>query len=207
MKTSPKNIRQPVQARGREKKERIISAARSLINDYGLEAVTTNRIAKEAGVSVGTLYSYFEDKHHIFEAVAEEYHADLFAWAAKEVDKLSEKVGGLDEAVSGLVGIIQQIHAREPGIHKEAVIQALRDPTAKSHSPDLDKSFDQAAHDLLKRFEDEIEMDDPEAGDYLIGVVAEETIHHLLIYGSPVPEDRVFAQLSRMLTRYLSKAF
>lgn len=35
----------------------------------GLDAVTTNRIAETAGVSIGSLYQYFPDKHAIFLAL------------------------------------------------------------------------------------------------------------------------------------------
>ena len=167
--------------------------------------MTTNHIAQKAGVSVGTVYSYFEDKHHIFQKVADQYHSELMAWAAQEVQTLSPKVDNLEQAIRGIVDIIQKIHAREPGIHKEAVIQALKNPSPGSHGSIKDDSFDRAAHALLMRFSDEIEMDDPPAATYLIGIVAEETIHHLLINGSPVAEERVFAQLSRMLTRFLAK--
>ena len=200
-----RSVRQPVQARSLEKKERIVNAARDLINRMGLEAVTTNRIARAAGVSVGTVYSYFEDKHHIFDAVSEQYHTDMFVWAVGQVEELSRQASCLQEAISGLVRIVQQIHAKEPGIHKEAVIQSLKEHKPESHAPELDKSFDRAAYDLLMKFGHEMEQPDPEAGYYLIGITVEEAIHHMLIYGSPVSEERVFTQLSRMLYRYLAK--
>jgi AcrR family transcriptional regulator len=63
--------RTPLQARARAKIELILEAASRLIERDGLEALTTNRIAELAGVSIGTLYQYFPDKSKVVEALAE----------------------------------------------------------------------------------------------------------------------------------------
>ncbi|VBB07210.1 tetr bacterial regulatory protein hth signature [Lucifera butyrica] len=45
-----------------DKKERIIIAAIQLINEVGLAETSMSKIAKNAGVSAGTIYVYFENK-------------------------------------------------------------------------------------------------------------------------------------------------
>ncbi len=45
----------------RETRERIRSAASSLVRQGNLESITIRAVAKQAGVSVGTIYKYFED--------------------------------------------------------------------------------------------------------------------------------------------------
>ena len=59
--------REPKQARSREKVEIILTAAALAIEKYGYKAATTDRIANRAGVSVGTVYQYFENKDEIFD--------------------------------------------------------------------------------------------------------------------------------------------
>ena len=54
--------RQPVQARSRETVERILAAAAVLIEDGGVEAVTTRAIAERAGVTAPSLYRFFADR-------------------------------------------------------------------------------------------------------------------------------------------------
>jgi len=54
--------RKPSQERAREKVELILEAATRIIDEDGLDGLTTNRIAQVAGISVGTLYQYFDDK-------------------------------------------------------------------------------------------------------------------------------------------------
>lgn len=57
--------RKPQQQRSREKHGRILVAAARLFAERGVEATSTRDIAQRAGVSIGTLYSYFKDKRQI----------------------------------------------------------------------------------------------------------------------------------------------
>jgi AcrR family transcriptional regulator len=49
--------------------ERILEAATRVLAADGYGAMSTNRVADAAGVSVGSLYRYFADKHEIFETL------------------------------------------------------------------------------------------------------------------------------------------
>ena len=55
-------IRQPVQERANEKKQKIIEAGYKLFAENGYYNTNTQEIAKAAGVSTGIVYSYFKDK-------------------------------------------------------------------------------------------------------------------------------------------------
>ena len=57
--------RTPTQKRSIEKKNKIIDKGFNLICKQGYYNTTTNDIAKEAGVSVGIIYQYFNDKKDI----------------------------------------------------------------------------------------------------------------------------------------------
>lgn len=59
------DIREPIQKRSIEKKERIIEAGFELICSQGYHNTNTAEIAKAAGVSTGIVYQYFKDKHDI----------------------------------------------------------------------------------------------------------------------------------------------
>ena len=59
-------------------RERIIETTLRLMNELGAEAVGTNRIAAEAGVSPGNLYYHFSNReeivHTLFDALEDEFH-------------------------------------------------------------------------------------------------------------------------------------
>lgn len=60
-----------------EKKEWIRKAAINLISEEGFHGVTTDKIAREAGVSVGTIYNYFENKEDIISYIFQVEHKKL----------------------------------------------------------------------------------------------------------------------------------
>lgn len=61
--------RRPLQERSRAMVERILEAATQVLATQGYGAMSTNRVAQVAGVSVGSLYRYFADKDEIFETL------------------------------------------------------------------------------------------------------------------------------------------
>lgn len=65
--------RNPRQARGRRRVAQILDSAEELFGEVGVEAVTTNQIAAQAGVPIGSLYQFFPNKEAIISAVAVRY--------------------------------------------------------------------------------------------------------------------------------------
>src|ERR1700712_3323808 len=55
----------PSQARSGQTMRIIFEATAQVLNEHGESALTTNRIAARAGVSIGTLYQYFDSKEAI----------------------------------------------------------------------------------------------------------------------------------------------
>src|SRR5215831_13384751 len=57
--------------------DRIVGAARTLVDAEGLAAVSTRRLAAELGVSGPSLYNHFRTKDQILEAVADSVSAQV----------------------------------------------------------------------------------------------------------------------------------
>ncbi|MPY54300.1 TetR/AcrR family transcriptional regulator [Streptomyces acidicola] len=57
--------------------ERIVATARTLVDEEGLAAVSTRRLAAELGVSGPSLYNHFRTKDQILEAVADSVCAQV----------------------------------------------------------------------------------------------------------------------------------
>ena len=58
--------------RDKEKPSQIIEAAFAVFGDIGYEATVIKDIAEKAGISSGTIYTYFSDKRDLFRATAQE---------------------------------------------------------------------------------------------------------------------------------------
>ncbi len=75
----PQPRKTPTQRRAVETCAAIVEATARILEDKGQDALNTNRIAERAGVSVGTLYQYFPDKHAILVALIRRERAALMA--------------------------------------------------------------------------------------------------------------------------------
>jgi AcrR family transcriptional regulator len=65
--------RKPVQSRAKVTVEAMLDAAIVILRAGGIAAITTNRIAETAGVSIGSVYQYFPNKHALFLALHERH--------------------------------------------------------------------------------------------------------------------------------------
>jgi AcrR family transcriptional regulator len=75
-----------------QKRLEIISAARKLFKRFGVKKTTMRDIAAEAGLAVGTLYLYFENRDAVVLACAEAFEQAHLA-AAKQALEESEESG------------------------------------------------------------------------------------------------------------------
>ena len=71
--------RRPVQRRSQHMVDRILVAAARVLGTEGYAAMTTNRVAEEAGVSIGSLYRYFNDKAEIVEHLRARVNQEVLA--------------------------------------------------------------------------------------------------------------------------------
>ncbi len=69
--------------RGKETKERLIEATRSVVREAGYAHASTRAIADAAGVAEGTIYRHFPDKTALFFAAALEPNAAVVDWVTK----------------------------------------------------------------------------------------------------------------------------
>lgn len=71
--------KKPAQARSANTVSAILDASIQVLLAGGAERLTTTRVAERAGVSVGTLYQYFPNKHALLAAVIERNVSQMVA--------------------------------------------------------------------------------------------------------------------------------
>ncbi|MGD9598202.1 MAG: TetR/AcrR family transcriptional regulator [Steroidobacteraceae bacterium] len=78
----------PRQRRSRATVEFILEAARRILYEKGVKAITTRRVAEHSGVAVGSLYQYFPNREAILARLAEDE-------AQRESQALHRYIGSL----------------------------------------------------------------------------------------------------------------
>ncbi|MFK0156294.1 TetR/AcrR family transcriptional regulator [Streptomyces sp. NPDC090493] len=99
--------RTPQQARSKARLALVLKAAERVLIAEGVPALTTTRVAAEAGVSVGSLYQYLPDRDAIIDALAATYFARLEAVMEEFVrgaatERRPDPVGVLIDTYAGL---------------------------------------------------------------------------------------------------------
>jgi AcrR family transcriptional regulator len=86
--------KQPRQQRSAFMVEMILAAAARVLEQHGLAGFNTNRIAEVAGISIGSLYQYFPNKHAVMVALIEQAQASLL----QSIDLAMAEAAGLSLA-------------------------------------------------------------------------------------------------------------
>jgi AcrR family transcriptional regulator len=114
----------PTQARAQETVEAILAATKKVLVKHGYEAASTNRVAEEAGVSIGSLYQYFPSKEALVSALIERHLARMF-----EVLARTAQGGGtstVEEATRTVIRAVFAAHRVNPRLHRVLLEQMPR---------------------------------------------------------------------------------
>jgi AcrR family transcriptional regulator len=103
---------EPVQQRSAERITNLLDAAAQLIDDQGIDGLTTSEVAARSGSSVGVVYRYFPNIQELLRALAQRnmqrYTDRVFAFMTERPD---EWMGALDDVIDTYVDMVRS----EPG--------------------------------------------------------------------------------------------
>jgi|WetSurMetagenome_2_1015567.scaffolds.fasta_scaffold17339_10 AcrR family transcriptional regulator len=78
--------KRPIQKRSMTTVAAILEGAAQVLERRGIDAFTTNAIAEQAGVSIGTLYQYYADKNSVAAALSRDVRSALAKRLSDTVD-------------------------------------------------------------------------------------------------------------------------
>ncbi len=137
--------REPRQQRSRQTVDFVLSAVQLVAKRHGIQAITTNRIAEVAGVSVGSLYQYFPDKRAIFEALHDRHVDDVRRVITQATSDCAST--SLEEFARELVLGLVDAHAEVAELHD--VVAAVVPQSARGFRHALHHTFTQALSSVV----------------------------------------------------------
>ncbi|WP_369828062.1 TetR/AcrR family transcriptional regulator [Mycobacterium sp. 852002-51163_SCH5372311] len=191
--------KQPKQERAEKTRRRILDAAAHVFAEHGYVAGTTNRIAEQAGISIGSLYQYFPNKDAILRALMDA-HVDTGARL------LSERVAeglptGLDETLRVFVRATIDNHRDNPRLHRVLFEEAPRAPAFLARLHELEQLSVDATARLLEQHPD------VRAGGRLnariVVATIESLVHRLVTSETPVDPQQLEDEIVDLLAGYL----
>jgi AcrR family transcriptional regulator len=106
MKLDGPALREPRQNRSRRTLARIVSAARKLLVDAGVESVTVQAVVAKAGASVGSFYARFSGKEDLLAHLEKVVWEDVHAWWDEEIAKPHWALISLQQGCEEIVQLV-----------------------------------------------------------------------------------------------------
>lgn len=144
------DIREPIQKRSIEKKEKIIEAGFELICNKGYYNTNTAQIAKAAGVSTGIVYQYFNDKHDILLEGIKRYAGDIFYPMLNVTDKRSFSKDNIKEVLKEMIDKFVENHKLSQSAHEEITAMVHSDKEIASFFQEHEMYMTKTLYNILE---------------------------------------------------------
>lgn len=196
--------KKPCQQRSQQMVDILLEASGRVLERHGLANLTTNRVADEAGVSVGSLYQYFANKQELLEALLERMALDITRLVDARMAQLLE--ADVRTAVRMLLSDVLAFILSGNGRYRVLVrhwqqLQAL-------HVVDrLERYLSEVCRRYLLRHIRQFPIDNPMPMLFvMINATLMTLVRHLALDEPPLSDQQLIDELTHMLTAYLAAA-
>lgn len=198
-----KVVRQPMQGRSMETKERIIAAGLKLFSDKGYHKTNSKEIVKAAGTGIGTFYDYFADKKDLFVEILVRHRDESIKQLRLPDIPGTVKGAQYKKIIGEIVQFSFKFHENSPEFHKEAVLLRHSDPDIESILNEWDEALRKVIIGFLQSLQSEIRLKDIEAASYIIIRTIEDNIHSIYHYCVSINKERLQKELADLLYMYI----
>jgi AcrR family transcriptional regulator len=121
------DVRMPTQKRSIEKRNRIIEKGFELMCENGYYNTTIPDIAKNADVSVGIIYQYFNDKKDIFIEGVKDYSNNIMYPMLNILETTQIKINDLKSVIESMIDNFIKTHTISKKAHEELMAMSHLD--------------------------------------------------------------------------------
>ncbi|MCD0452823.1 TetR/AcrR family transcriptional regulator [Actinocorallia sp. API 0066] len=193
----------PRSARGVRTRSALVAAARVVFERDGYLDARMSDIAKEAGVAAGSVYTYFDGKEEVFQAVADEVKEEMLHPRLRARTGLTDPVALIDLANREYL-LSYAKNARLMALFEQV---AQIDETFRAHRAERAQAFAQRnaalIADLQARGLADPSLDPFLTAQALSGMVS-RMAYTAFVLQPPVPFDHLAATLTRLWTNALN---
>ncbi|EMJ98226.1 TetR/AcrR family transcriptional regulator [Leptospira alstonii] len=106
--------KEPSQKRSIDRVQKILDIVAELLEKHGAEAITTNMIALEAGIPIGSLYQYFPNKRAVLNAVGQR-HLERINLMLFEIFQSNLSRKSWENLIDSVIDSFANFYLTEPG--------------------------------------------------------------------------------------------
>jgi AcrR family transcriptional regulator len=202
VKTTPR--KRPRQTRSRETVDAIISATTRILMKHGFDGLTTNAVAEQAGVSIGSLYQYFPNKQALVAALIERRLDDKNARTHAELARVSRLP--LAEAVRAMIRMTIENYAAAPELSRVLLEQVPR-VGRMARIAELHQGTLRLVAALLEARKLELAIANPETAAFVLVASIEAIAQRATLFQpARLSDPALVDEATAMVTRYLGVA-
>lgn len=188
----------PVQERGRVRFDRILSAARELLQSEGLANFTIEDVAETAGIPVGSIYQFFPNKFAIVAELDAQDTALLIDDLVANADRFT--VEDWHPTVSEIIDLVARHWVEDPS--RRAVWLAMRSTaTTRSLAREHARAIVAVLLPVIARLADHRSAQQQATVAEVIVETAQSLLHYSVVDGES--NQAIVDELKRMLRAYL----
>ncbi|CAM2007482.1 TetR/AcrR family transcriptional regulator [Acanthopleuribacter pedis] len=102
--------REPMQERSKRRVSSILDVTAQLVQEVGVDGITTSEVARRAGIKLASLYRYFPNKNAIIRSLAERHFQNLRPYLEQFLEDFD-----LEEGLDAMIDAYAQFYRSEPG--------------------------------------------------------------------------------------------
>ena len=197
--TTPR--KRPQQSRSKETVDALLTAtARVLVRD-GYDKASTNKVAKMAGVSIGSLYQYFPNKEALVAGLIERHFDEMTSLITDHL--VDSHDAPIPEVVRALITAIIEAKRLNPKLHRVLRQQVPRLGRI-DRMLDMGAKLEHLVKAQLELRKEELRISDLDAAAHVL-VHAVDGITNAALFEPhhPIEDDRLVEQMSDLVLRYL----
>jgi AcrR family transcriptional regulator len=200
-----KQVRNPKQSRSISMKEKILETALKLFCEKGFYQTTTNEIAKTAKVSIGSLYSYFQDKDAIFLDILERHHQRFTALHEELLN--SPELYQVDKKtwLRNLIESLITLHENSKGLYKEINVLYYANPNVAAIMDRQIEDSRQSAMRFFQLWQDDIKIKDWEAAAIIAFEFISAIVDQIVFKKNLMDRERIISTAVEALSQFLIK--
>lgn len=203
IKMSNNIVRDPVQERSIKTKKKIIEAATKLFSDKGFHRTNTKEIASEAGVAIGSFYSYFKDKKDVFKNALEVYLYEFHDMLEKEINCLKINTKDHKQIILELIGIIIKAHDVFKAFHNEVLSNNFSDSYMEELLMNTEEKSLEKIRNYLLLFKEDLIVGDIDTATFIVYKTISTIVDTIVFTQQDIKKERIINETGDMLTRYL----
>lgn len=191
----------PRQSRARATVDAMLDAAAHILVGAGYEGFNTNKVAHQAGVSIGSLYQYFPNKAALLAALRHRHAEQMQEMLMTSLT--GAMTAPLDQAVRSLVAGVMAAHRIHPALH-QVLEQHVPRQTQHSSVTDWEIQLRQQLQAWLQLHQSELCIRDPQLASLMLVRLVDALVHSALTADQMgAPTDAIEAEISVVVLRYL----